>query len=134
MGEIRTAFEKELKEEIRKYKLVVQDIQRFNVQYGNFQDNTKERILQLMKELDIDKMDGVKKVKTKILPKLSVEKIRSAFNDKDMANLVVVDVDIEKTIENIVLRHGYSNAIAKSFLTLLLELHEFEYENLGVLK
>ena len=124
----------ELDEEIRKYKLYCEDLEKTKNTFETYKDISKEKILSLFSILDIDKYSGVKKIREKILSLVTIEELRNAFNDKSMADLVVVKVDLDKTIENMKYKLGYNENIVKGFLDLLLELYEFEYDDLKILR
>ncbi len=131
---INETIKTELSKEIRKYLMYCEDLKRFNNVYQNYKNLSEDKIIDFMKSLDVQKHDNVKLVKHKYLRDVSVKEIRQAFNDKSMADLVVVKVDVEKTIENIKLKNGHSEKIAKGLLELLLELYELEVEKIEVLK
>lgn len=124
----------ELEEEIRKYKLYCEDLTKTKNTFETYKDISKEKILSLFSILDIDKYSGVKKIREKVLSLVTIEELRNAFNDKSMADLVVVKVDLDKTIENMKYKLGYNENIVKGFLDLLLELYEFEYDDLKILR
>jgi len=127
-------METELSDEIRKHNMFVRDRDRFQNVYETYRLVSKEKILNIFKMLKINKFENVKMTKKKVLPLLTVEELKTAFNDKSMIDLVVVKVDVDETIRNIQLKHGYSEKIAKGFLNLLLELKEYEVEELEILK
>ncbi len=125
---------KDLELEIRKFNLYLTDINKFNITYNNYLDLNKETIIELFKILDIEKYKNVKYVKKKVLPSISIEQLSAYFNDKSMIDLLVVDVNIEKTIENIKMKQGYNDKIANGILNLLLEAKEYEIEDLELMK
>lgn len=127
-------LKEQLKEEIRKYKLYDTDLKRYQNLYQNYRDSTKQNVINIMDMLGIDKMDGVKITRKKVMPSIDVKKLKECFNDESMADLIVVNVDIEKSIENIMLKNGYNRHIAKGILELLLELNEYQIDELEILK
>ena len=124
----------ELDEEIRKYKLYCEDLEKTKNTFETYKTISAEKILSMFELLDLESRNGVKKISEKVLSLVTVEELRNAFNDKTMANLVVVKVDVQKTIENMKYKLGYSESIVKGFLDLLLELYEFEYDDLKILR
>jgi len=125
---------KDLELEIRKFNLYLTDINKFNTTYNNYLDLNKETIIELFKILNIEKYKNVKYVKKKVLPSISIEQLSAYFNDRSMIDLLVVDVNIEKTIENIKMRQGFNDKIANGILNLLLEAKQYEIEDLELMK
>ena len=124
----------ELDEEIRKYKLYCEDLEKTKNTFETYKSISRDKILSMFSMLDIQSRNGVKIEKEKLLSLVTVEELQNAFNDKSMADLVVVKVDLEKTIENMKYKLGYNENIVKGFLDLLLELYEFEYDDLKILR
>lgn len=124
----------ELDEEIRKYKLYCEDLEKTKNTFETYKSISRDKILSMFSMLDIQSRNGVKIEKEKLLSLVTVEELQNAFNDKTMANLVVVKVDVQKTIENMKYKLGYSESIVKGFLDLLLELYEIEYDDLKILR
>lgn len=125
---------KELDEEIRKYKLYCEDLEKSTNTFETYKMISRDKILSMFSILNLKSRSGVKVEKEKLLSLVTVEELRNAFNDKSMADLVVVKVDLQKTIENIKYKLGFSESITKGFLDLLLELYEIEYDDLKILR
>ena len=133
-GTIKDSALKELENEIRKFNLYVSDFKKFHNTYDTYREICKDRILQLMDYLEIDKMGNIKRTKRRVLPSLTIKEIKQSFQDETISDLIVANVDIEKTLENIKLFYGYPDKIAKGVLELLLENKEYEYEDIEVIK
>lgn len=125
---------KELDEEIRKYKLYCEDLEKSTNTFETYKMISRDKILSMFSILNLKSRNGVKVENKKLLSLVTVEELRNAFNDKSMADLVVVKVDLQKTIENMKYKLGFSENITKGFLDLLLELYEFEYDDLKILR
>ena len=124
----------DLREEVRKYKIVISDLTKTKNKLENYKDMLKSNIFSLMKLYMVDECEGVKKVSKKHLPSITMQVLNNSFNDVDMANLIVVNVDIEKSIENIMIKKGYNEKIAQGILELLSDINDFEYEDLVIKK
>jgi hypothetical protein len=124
----------ELGKEIDKFIELNKDLSKTSNLFTNYIDISKSNIIGLLKFLKMEKYKGVKFVKRKILPSITVEELKDCFNDPSMADLVVVDVNLEKTVENIKLKKGYNDRIARGIVSLLVELKEYEIEDLEILK
>lgn len=125
---------KELDEEIRKYKLYCEDLEKSTNTFETYKMISRDKILSMFSILNLKSRNGVKVENKKLLSLVTVEELRNAFNDKSMADLVVVKVDLQKTIENMKYKLGFSENITKGFLDLLLELYEFDYDDLKILR
>lgn len=125
---------KELDEEIRKYKLYCEDLEKSTNTFETYKMISRDKILSMFSILNLKSRNGVKVDNKKLLSLVTVEELRNAFNDKSMADLVVVKVDLQKTIENMKYKLGFNENIVKGFLDLLLELYEFEYDDLKILR
>lgn len=125
---------KELDEEIRKYKLYCEDLEKSTNTFETYKMISRDKILSMFSILNLKSRNGVKVDNKKLLSLVTVEELRNAFNDKSMADLVVVKVDLQKTIENMKYKLGFSENITKGFLDLLLELYEIEYDDLKILR
>lgn len=125
---------KELDEEIRKYKLYCEDLEKSTNTFETYKMISRDKILSMFSILNLKSRNGVKVENKKLLSLVTVEELRNAFNDKSMADLVVVKVDLQKTIENMKYKLGFNENIVKGFLDLLLELYEFDYDDLKILR
>lgn len=123
---------KELGEEIAKLKELKLDKQRYINLYDNFIRVSERNILDQMNVLRISEHNGAKRTLTPQMKILSIEQIKKQFLDENLADLVVCDVNIEKTIDNITLRLGHSRNMAKSLLRTLLEAYEYKIESIEV--
>lgn len=125
---------RELEDEIRKFKMLHKDrFTKVNL-YDNYIHLSKHRILDLMKVLKLDKHDGVKRVLQPMTKSLTIEEIMSQFPDVQTAGLVVCNLDVEKTIDNIMIKKGYSRAMAEAVVRNIKELYEYKTEELEILK
>lgn len=125
---------KELEEEIVKYKELNKDRFRKVNMYDNYISLSKGKILDYMKLLSLEKHDGVKRVLQPVTKSLSIEEIMSQFNDMQIAELLVCNLDLEKTIDNIMIKKGYSRAMAEAVVRNIKELYEYKTEELEILK
>lgn len=125
---------KELEEEIVKYKELNKDRFRKVNMYDNYISLSKGKILDYMKLLSLEKHDGVKRVLQPVTKSLSIEEIMSQFNDMQIVELLVCNLDLEKTIDNIMIKKGYSRAMAEAVVRNIKELYEYKTEELEILK
>jgi hypothetical protein len=123
---------KELGEEIAKLKELKLDKQKLTNLYDNFIRISERNILDQMNILRISEYDGAKRTLTPQIKSLSIEQIKKQFLDESLADLVVCDINIEKTIDNMTLRLGHSRNMAKSLLRTLLEAYEYKMESIEV--
>lgn len=124
----------ELEEEIRLLKMLEQDrFKKLNT-FDNYIYLSKRKILDLMNVLRIERHNGVKRTMRSVTKVLSVGEIMSQFSDVQLAELVVCNVDVEKTIDNIMIKKGYSRAIAEGVLRNLNNAYEVKIEDIEVLK
>ena len=125
---------KELEEEIIKYKELNKDRFRKVNMYDNYIQLSKGKILDYMKLLSLEKHDGVKRVLQPVTKSLSIEEIMSQFDDVQIVELLVCNLDLEKTIDNIMIKKGYSRAMAEAVVRNIKELYEYKTEELEILK
>ena len=125
---------KELEEEIVKYKELNKDRFRKVNMYDNYIQLSKGKILDYMKLLSLEKHDGVKRVLQPVTKSLSIEEIMSQFDDVQIVELLVCNLDLEKTIDNIMIKKGYSRAMAEAVVRNIKELYEYKTEELEILK
>lgn len=112
-------IKKELKECVRKYKLVKKDVQDFTNRHQHYAEALENEIFLLMDELNIDEYDGVKKENYFKDKTLSIAQLKELFNDKDMIDHIVVTVSLPLTAENLKIKNGFSTNITKGFIELL---------------
>jgi hypothetical protein len=124
----------DLKEEIRKYKICDVDLKKTTNRLQNYKDLLKSNIIALMKAYHINECDGVKLTSKRLLPSVPMSRLNECFNDLDMANQVVVNVDIEKTVENLMIKKGYNEKIAQGVIDLLMDLNEQNIDDLIIKK
>ena len=124
----------ELEEEIRKYKLLEEDRFRNINKYDTYISISKRKILDIMRLLDLEKCNGVKRTIVPMTKFLTIEEIKSQFSDEEIANLVVCKVDLEETRNNIMLKHGFSRSVADAILRNIKENYEYKIEELEILK
>lgn len=118
--------EKTLKDNIKKYKMLLDDIRRFNARHNYFLDAIEYEILQDMKELGLKAFDSITVEQENIPQAIDIKSLKERFNDKDMIDYIVVRVDKELTIENIKIKNGFSNNIAKGYLQMLEDAFEMK--------
>jgi predicted transcriptional regulator len=102
--------------------------------YDNYISLSKGKILDYMKLLSLEKHDGVKRVLQPVTKSLSIEEIMSQFDDVQIVELLVCNLDLEKTIDNIMIKKGYSRAMAEAVVRNIKELYEYKTEELEILK
>lgn len=112
-------IKKELKECVRKYKLVKKDVQDFTNRHQHYAETLENEIFLLMDELNIDEYDGVKKENYFKDKTLSISQLKELFNDKNMIDHIVVTVSLPLTAENLKIKNGFSTNITKGFIELL---------------
>lgn len=127
-------LKKELDDNIAKLKELYIDLDKKNNLYQNYIYKTKHDILGIFRLLNIEKYGGVKAILKPKMKSLTVENVMMSFSDIEIAKMVVCDINVEKTIENITLKLGYSENMAKSVLRNLLENYEYKTEDLEILK
>jgi hypothetical protein len=118
--------EKNLKDNIRKYEMLVDDIRKFNARHNYYLDNIEHEIIEDMKSLGIDTYGKVRLEQESIPQPIDIKTLKEQFNDKDMIDYIVGRIDKEQTIENIKIKNGFSNHIAKGYLELLENLFEIK--------
>lgn len=113
---------KELKENIRKYLLVKEDIERFNRRHKAYLDTLEFEIIQEMKKLEIDTFENMKLVNTAFVVPKTIAEIKEAFNDESMIDYLVARIDVGLSIENITLKNGFSEKMSEGYKQLLGDL------------
>lgn len=113
------SLHEQLKNEIRKYIEIDNDIKKFNNKYTMFKESVEENILELMDLLDLKSYDKIKIIEEKPLIEASYDELKNKYNGDSIVDLLVVRVDIEKTIENIMIKKGYNETIARKVVSKL---------------
>ena len=118
--------EKTLKENIKKYEMLVDDIRKFNARHNYYLDSIEHEIIEEMKSLGFDTYGKVKLEEESIPQSIDIKTLKEQFNDEGMIDYIVVRVDKEQTIENIKIKNGFSNHIVKGYLELIENLFEIK--------
>ena len=113
------SLHEQLKVEIKKYVEIDNDIKKFNNKYTMFKESIEENILKLMDLLDLKSYDKIKIVEEKPLIEASYDELKNKYNGGSIVDLLVVRVDIEKTIENIMIKRSYAEPIARKIVSKL---------------
>lgn len=113
------SLHEQLKNEIRKYIEIDNDIKKFNNKYTMFKEGIEENIFKLMDLLDLKSYDKIKIVEEKPLIEATYDELKNKYNGDSIVDLLVVRVDIEKTIENIMIKKGYNETIARKVVSKL---------------
>lgn len=113
------SLHEQLKNEIRKYIEIDNDIKKFNNKYTMFKESVEENILKLMDLLNLKSHDKIKIIEEKPLIEASYDELKNKYNGDSIVDLLVVRVDIEKTIENIMIKKGYAEPIARKVVSKL---------------
>lgn len=129
-----TDLEKGLKEEIRKYLLVLDDIEKFNNKHGLYLQTLQDNIFGYMRLLDMDSYGKIKKEKVKSFHPMEVSKIKEIFNDPEMVDNLVVKVMPELTLRNLKIKNGLSDKLANSYMNIVNDLLSETHERLVVKK
>jgi hypothetical protein len=127
-------LEKGLKEEIRKYLLVLDDIEKFNNKHGLYLQTLQDNIFSYMKLLGIDSYGKIKKETVKSFHPREISNIKEIFNDPDMVDNLVVKVMPELTLRNLKIKNGLSDKLANSYMDIVNDLMADTHERLVVKK
>jgi len=119
----------------KKYKELLDDIQ----VHENYLQVIKTELIELLEKTDEKKINGVRlveNIKTRNVIWAEVRKL-FLFNDydnsqNDLLDYVVVNVDIERTIEYLQLFKGMQNILAKKVGEKLTDLQEIKFKDLKV--
>lgn len=127
-------MEKELQEEIRKYKMLVEDRFKNLNMFDNYIQLSKHRVLDLMKVLKLEEYQGVKRVLKPVTKFLTIEEILSHFDDIQIVSMLVCKLDFEKTVDNIMIKKGYSRSMAEAIVRNIKQIYEYQTEELEIKK
>lgn len=126
--------EKVLKEEIRKYIMVLDDIQKFNNKHGQYLQTLEDNIITAMNLLGIEQYEKIKKEKVKTFHPREISNIKELFNDPEMVDNLVVRVMPELTLRNLKIKNGLSDKLANSYMDIVNDLMSDTHERLVVKK
>jgi hypothetical protein len=129
MSDIKTSQEKALEELLKRFKDLTHQIDIDT----NFKNTLKRQIIDYFELLDIDKKDNVKRVEKINVKKVSIRQLQKLFNlptsdnGDDIFEHIMVEVDIDKTVENLIYLKGMNETMAKKIGERLNDLHETKY-------
>lgn len=129
---IRKTIEKELKEDIRKYVLLQQDIKTFNTKHQNYLDFLTTSILEKMQRLNIESFQNATIKERKEAQPYSIAQLKRLFNDENMVDYLVVKVLPEMTVENMRLKEGFSDNLIKSYLNIIEQITAYTYDAIEI--
>lgn len=132
MSDISKSQEEHLKRLVERYKGVNEDIR----VHENYKNTLKTQILDLYELLEIEKVDGVRQVEKVNMKKVSIRQIKKILNldtqEETLLDSVMVEIDIDKTIDNFVYILGMDSTMANKTGERLKELHETKYLDLEI--
>jgi hypothetical protein len=134
MSDIKTSQEKALEELLKRFKDLTHQIDIGT----NFKNTLKRQIIGYFELLDIDKKDNVKRVEKINVKKVSIRQLKKLFNlptsdnGDDIFEHIMVEVDIDKTVENLIYLKGMNETMAKKIGERLNDLHETKYIELEI--
>lgn len=134
MQPFKDDIEKELDLEIGRYIMLEDDLTKLKHSYETFKDVSKDKIISMMKTLDLNSFGKVKRVLKRVYPPTTVEELKNLFNDNSLADLIVVSVDVDKTFDNLMIKGGFSEQLAKKYISMFTELNQLQYEELEIKK
>lgn len=126
--------EKVLKEEVRKYIMVLDDIQKFNNKHGQYLQTLEDNIITAMNLLGIEQYGKIKKEIVKTFHPREISNIKELFNEPEMVDNLVVRVMPELTLRNLKIKNGLSDKLANSYMDIVNDLMSDTHERLVVKK
>jgi hypothetical protein len=132
--EFEENLKSELSKEIKRYKMLETDERAFVAKWNNYKAISSEKIISLMRDLKISQYEGLRLEQRSDNRPMTVEELKTLFNDESMIDNLVVEIDIEKTLENLSIKKGYSDAIVRQFKQVLLDGFTYKYITLEITK
>jgi predicted transcriptional regulator len=102
--------------------------------YDNYIQLSKHKILDLMKVLKLEEYQGVKRILKPETKNLTIEEIMLQFTDVEIVKLLVCNLDLKKTVDNVMIRKGYSRAMAEAIVRNIKQMYEYQIEELEIKK
>ena len=132
-SDISKSQEKSLNNLITHYKDLSEQITIQN----NLKNTIGRQIMDFFVLLDIKKLNNVKMVEKVNMKKVSVRQLKKLFNlengsDNDLINNVMIEVDIDKTIDNLIYINGMAEPVARKVGERLKDLHKTKYIELEI--
>lgn len=132
MSDIKKGQEATVKRLVENYKNVDEDIR----VHENYKNTLKTQILDLFEVIGISKVDNVKKVEKVNMRTVSIRQIKRLLNldtaEETLLDNIMVEVDIDKTIDNMIYLLGMDKTMAEKTGERLKELHETKYLELEI--
>jgi len=134
-NDISKSQERSLNDLTSKYKDLTHEIQIAT----NFLETLKRQIIDFFELLNIDNKNGVRVEEKVNVKKVTIKQLKELLNidvglEDDIFNNVVVQVDIDKTIDNMIYVVGLAKPMAKKIGERLRDLQETKYIDLEVSK
>lgn len=105
----------------------------------NYKNTLKRQIIDFFELLGIERKDNVRIIEKINLKKVSVRQLKKLFNlndngikDNELLDNIMIEVDIDKTIENLIYLNGLAEPMAKKVGERLKDLHETKYMELEI--
>lgn len=105
----------------------------------NYKNTLKRQIIDFFELLGIERKDNVRIIEKVNLKKVSVRQLKKLFNlndngikDNELLDNIMIEVDIDKTIENLIYLNGLAEPMAKKVGERLKDLHETKYMELEI--
>lgn len=138
-NDISKSQERSLNDLVGKYKDLGQEMQ----VASNFLETLKRQIIDFYELLNIDSKDGVRLVEKVNVKKVTIKQLKKLLNidtdvdleDEDsIFNNIVVQVDIDKTVDNMIYVVGLARTMSRKIGERLRDLQETKYIDLEVSK
>jgi uncharacterized protein YeeX (DUF496 family) len=130
MNDLEKSQLKRASEVALKYKEVLEAIQT----YENYRNVLKAELIELFESVGRDKVNGVRLVEKSITKDSTIGEVKKLFNDSEseVIDYIVVNVDIDKTIENIYYFQNLQGVLAKKVGEKLSDLQKVSFKDLKV--
>jgi uncharacterized protein YeeX (DUF496 family) len=130
MNDLEKSQLKRASEVALKYKEVLEAIQT----YENYRNVLKAELIELFESVGRDKVNGVRLVEKSITKDSTIGEVKKLFNDSEseVIDYIVVNVDIDKTIENIYYFQNLQGVLAKKVGEKLSDLQKVAFKDLKV--
>ena len=134
-NDISKSQERSLNDLTSKYKDLTHEIQIAT----NFLETLKRQIIDFFELLNIDNKNGVRVEEKVNVKKVTIKQLKELLNidvglEDDIFNNVVVQVDIDKTIDNMIYVVGLARTMSRKIGERLRDLQETKYIDLEVSK
>lgn len=119
MGITSTSNQARIEELARKFKYWQKELNEYNIIFSNI----KKELIALMKLEKIDKVESesVKLVEESLLEQLQISEVLKCFNSNEIADYVVVSVNLNKTRNNLKIKLGFNDDLIDKVIERLKE-------------